>query len=225
MLRQIQMGCTTLCHAYASIRKSTLALAMAVAAIPAIAHADGNEALLRHTAPHKWIDPFTPEKLPELTFPLYFKDLDKAKSLAFHGRFKQAILQLANVKPTKPEDFVAVALIRATALDALGRQETALKTLQEKKVAKDPAVEVRRAELLAGMGRQEEALALLKQHVADHPDSIAGHYWLGAISEEVGHIAEAKEAFGCFEDKPQDFKDRFLMHERTGPFESAESVT
>jgi tetratricopeptide (TPR) repeat protein len=207
-------------------RWSALALALlhAAAAAPTVARADG-DVLLRHTAPHKWIDPFIPEKLPDLKYSSFWTELEKAHAQAFHGRYKLSLITLAKVTPQKPADFVAIALTRATAEQALGRHDAALKTLSDKKVANDPAVEVRRAELLAAMGRQVEALALLKGHLKNHPDSIAGHYQLGAISEAVGNIPAARAAFDWFADPPQDFKNRWEMHESKGPFESAETVT
>jgi tetratricopeptide (TPR) repeat protein len=205
--------------------KTALALCMAAAVIPATAQADQTDRLLQHTAPNKWMDGFTPETLPEMKFPAYFNDLDKARAEVFHGRYKQALMDLAKVKPDKPADLVTAALAQADALDALGRQALALKALSEDNVAKDPAVEVRRAELLASMGREDEALTLLKEHLQAHPDSIGGHFQLGKISEQVGHLADAKAAYGWFAEKPQDFLNRWEMHERTAPFDSAENVT
>src|SRR5437016_1443364 len=61
--------------------------------------ADSADSLLRHTAPHKWIEPFIPEKLPELKLPAFYTDLEKAQAQAFHGRYKQALITLAKVKP------------------------------------------------------------------------------------------------------------------------------
>ena len=207
--------------------KKTLALAIAMAAAsgPAISSADPTDHLLRHTAPHKWIDPFIPEKLPDLTFPAYFNDLDKAKAEVFHGRYKQALITLAGIKAEKPQDGVAIALAQAEALNALGREELALKALSEEKVTKDPAIEVRRAELFASMGRADDAFALLKDHLKNHPDSIGGHFQLGTLSEQVGHIDDAKAAFGWFVEKPQDFLERWEMHEHNAPFDNAGNVT
>ncbi len=75
------------------------------------------------------------------------------------------------------------------------------------------------------MGREADAITLLKDHVAAHPDSIGGHYQLGQVSEKIGDIPSAKAAYNWFVDKPQDFLDRWLLHERTGPFEHADDVT
>lgn len=230
MLRHIRTLWHLFPNGFSRIQKGAIALVLATAPItglmsPPSARADATDPLLRHTAPHKWIDPFLPEKLPELTFPEFFTDLDKAKAQAFHGRYKQSLITLAKVEPKKPQEIIAVALIKARSLEALGRKELALKALSDENVGKDPAVEVRRAELLASMGRQGEALALLKDHLARHPDSIGGHYQLGAISEAVGDIPAARAAFDWFADKPQEFLERWEMHDKTGPFTSAETTT
>ena len=191
---------------------------------PAEAQAE-HSPLVDAVAPFKWIEAFTPEKLPEQSFPAFFGDLDKAQAQAFHGRYKQSLLSLAVIKPQTNRQRVALALTRATSLDAVGQSQAALEELSDLAVANDPAVQVQRAQLLAGMGRQEEALSLLKEHLAANPDSIGGHYELGAISESAGNIAAAKAAFQWFVDKPQDFLERWQMHDRTGPFESAADVT
>jgi tetratricopeptide (TPR) repeat protein len=205
--------------------KTVLATALCACAIPSLVQADQTDRLLDHTAPRKWMDAVMPEKLPDLQFPAYYNDLDKAKTEAFQGRYKQALIDLAKIKADKPADLVTVALTQAAAEDALGRQELALKALSDEKVSKDPAVEIRRAELLAYMGRQDDALSLLKDHIAAHPDSIGGHFQLGAINEQIGHIAEAKAALGWFVEKPQDFLERWQNHEHNAPFDSAENVT
>ncbi|MDB5302698.1 MAG: hypothetical protein JWM97_247 [Phycisphaerales bacterium] len=202
----------------------TLALIAATAGTTSVSRADATDELVQNSAPMKWVKPFLPENLPDLNYPAYFNDLDKAKSQAFHGRYKKALQSLQTFKPQKPEEFVAVALTRSKALEALGKQQQAFKVLSDEQVAKDPAVQVRRAEVLAGMGSTEEALAVVKELLKDHPESIAGHYQLGAICEQVGDIAGAKAAFTWFVEKPQNFLERWQNHER-GPFESAAEVT
>src|SRR5207237_5447088 len=61
------------------------------------------------------------------------------------------------------------------------------------------------AQVLADLGRQSEAIALLKQHLAKNPKSLAGHYNLGAISEQVGDLETARKAYAWFVDSPQEF--------------------
>jgi tetratricopeptide (TPR) repeat protein len=186
--------------------------------------ADSTDELVRDSAPMKWVKPFLPENLPDLKYPAYFNDLDKARAQEFHGRYKKALQSLQTFNPQKLEEVVAVALIRSKALEALGKSQQAVKALSDEQVAKDPAVQVRRAQVLAGMGSTDDALALIKDHLKDHPESVAGHYELGAICEQTGDIAGAKAAFTWFVDKPQNFLERWQNHER-GPFESAEDVT
>src|ERR1700674_465568 len=107
MLRHVRMA-LLLAQNRLRLPKTAIALALAAIALPGvdsprITKADTADSLLRHTAPHKWIEPFIPEKLPELKLPVYFTDLEKAQAQAFHGRYKQALITLAKVKPEKPE--------------------------------------------------------------------------------------------------------------------------
>src|SRR4051794_29816738 len=156
--------------------------------------------LSRDTIPGKWIEPLLPENLPKLELPAYAKDLDRARAEAFTGRFKKSLRTLAKVKDADPAE---VAIIRATSLAALGNRDDALKALSDPSVVDQPRVQVRRAELLADMGRLDEAVVLLKQHVAKNPDSITGHYYLGAISERAGDLETAKDAYAWFTAEPQ----------------------
>ena len=202
-----------------------LALAAASVLPAARAVADPADDMLRQAAPYKWIDPYLPESLPPLELPDYYTDLDKAQAQAFHGRYKQALITLAKVQPQKPEEQALAALIKADALDALGRKGQALDALIQPSVAADPRIQVRRAEVLAAMGHADQALALLKDEIAAHPDSIAGHYQLGVVSETLGDLAGAKKAYTWFVEKPQNFLERFLDHEHGGAFDSAADVT
>src|SRR5512144_2869199 len=82
--------------------------------------------LVRDSIPGRWIEPMLPEELPPLEFPSYFTDMEKAKALAFRGRYKAALIQLRNVKDGDPKQ---IALIKATCLAAKGRDVEALKEL------------------------------------------------------------------------------------------------
>ncbi|HWE01260.1 MAG TPA: tetratricopeptide repeat protein [Tepidisphaeraceae bacterium] len=206
--------------------RAVLSAVVATAAVGTSAtRGDSADDLLKQTAPYKWIDPLIPEKLPPLTFIKDSSDLEKAKVEVFHGRYKQTLITLSKVHAEKPQDAVDFALTRAQALDALGRQEAALRELSDEKVAADPQVQVRRATLLSAMGRLDQAVSLLKEVIAAHPDSIAAHYELGAVSERIGDTASAKAAFGWFVEKPQDFLERWQMHERNAPFDNGRDVT
>src|SRR5215213_1668741 len=77
--------------------------------------------LLNDSVPQKWIDPFLAEKLPDLKYPPYFNDLDKAKAQAFAGRYKLSLQTLAKVKDVAPEHAPLLALVRSGSLLALGR--------------------------------------------------------------------------------------------------------
>ncbi|HEX4796076.1 MAG TPA: tetratricopeptide repeat protein [Humisphaera sp.] len=190
----------------------------------AIARAADPDSLLRGTAPMKWIDRFSAENLPDLEYPSYFNDLDKAKDQAFHGRYRQAILSLSRFVPQKPEEAAVAANIKGQSLAAVGRFEDAIAALSDPKVADDPAIQVRRAQVQAQMGKTDDAIATLREHLRANPDSIAGHYFLGQISEQIGDMKGATAAYTWFNDKPQDYLNRWLNHER-GPFDNAEQAT
>jgi len=154
--------------------------------------------LSRDTIPGKWIDPLLPEDLPKLDYPGYYNNLDKARLEAFCGRYKLALMTLAKVKDADPAE---VALIKARALSETGRTREALDVLS----SGDSRVQVLRANLLAGMGKEPEAISLLKEILAKTPQSLAEHYYLGAICEQIGDLATARQAYAWFVDSPQDF--------------------
>jgi cellulose synthase operon protein C len=208
MLRQISVGITLLFLAF----------------LTADVRAGDPDDLLRGTAPMKWLERFAPETLPDLDYPSYFADLDKAKDQAFHGRYRQAILTLHNFKPKDAKDAVAAALIKSDSLAALGRTDEAMVVVSDEKVANEPAIQVRRAQILALIGKTDDALALLREHLRANPASIAGHFYLGQISEQVGDLKTARLAYAWFVEKPQDFLERWRNHER-GPFENAQDAT
>src|SRR5665213_2690210 len=115
---------------------AALSAFLATTAIGTIAaRADTADDLLKQTAPYKWIDPLIPEKLPALTFIKDSSDLERAKVEVFHGRYKQSLITLAKFHPEKPQEIVDFALTRAEAMDALGRQQPALKELSDETVA------------------------------------------------------------------------------------------
>src|SRR5262249_12686156 len=156
-----------------------------------------------------------PEDLPKLELPDYVqKDpLEKARAEAFAGRYKLALLTLGQAKNAEP---VEAALVRASALAPLGRRDQALEVLSAAKMRDDGRAQVRRARILAELGRSDETVALLKTHLEKHKDSIAGHYWLGNISELRGEQNAAREAYGWFKpfvDKWQGDRTQFTSAE------------
>src|SRR2546421_188958 len=115
-------------------RLSLLAICVALAcAVPARRAAGGD--LARDSVPQKWIEPLLPEDLPELTYPAYFNDFDKARAQSFSGRYKQSLHTLAKLKDVKPEQAAAVALVKGKALWAPGRLDEALQTLSHPALA------------------------------------------------------------------------------------------
>jgi predicted Zn-dependent protease len=180
------------------------------------------ESLSKKAAPHVWVEPLVPEKLPELKHPEYYEALDKAKAQLAAGRYKLALATLhAAGKDLEP---LEAALVRGAALNALGRTDEALAALSADGVVDAPRAQVLRAVVLAGVGKEGEAIALLQSHIAANPGSIAGHYHLGAICEAVGDVATATAAYGWFTEEPQRFLDKWLGEDPTA-FESAADVT
>src|SRR5688572_20300928 len=175
---------------------------------------------VKRSPPRSWYEPLVPEDLPKLEHPKYFEELDKARAQVASGRYKLALATLYAIKGA-PE--VDVALIKGEALAALGRTDEALKTLSTPAVADEPRVQVLRANVLCGAGRDAEAIDLLRAHLKAHPDSLAGHYYLGAISERVGDTKGALEAYGWFFDEPQRLLDKWQG--QPDSFENAADVT
>ena len=201
-------------------RRVPLVVALAAAPI-----ASFGQDLAKESVPQKWIDAFLPEELPDLKYPPYFNDLDKARAQSFAGRYKLSLQTLARLKDVKADQVPLVALVRSKSLLALGRAEEALKAAADPAVADLPELQIRRAEILAGMGRDAEAVELLKQHVAAHPTSLAGHYTLGAVSEKTGDIDGARKAFGWFVEAPQQFMEKWKANPNDPLFDSAENLT
>lgn len=171
---------------------------------------------VKESIPQRWIEQILPEDLPPLEYPAYFNDLDKAAAQVFHGRYRTALFTLNRIEQHSRE----TATIRIEALIALGRHEDALKTADEPAVAGDERVAVLKAIVLEEMGRDEAAVELLRKIIEQHPNSIAGHYQLGAMLEQIGDLEGAKKAYGWFNDPPQQFFDKWIGGDGAG-FEDA----
>jgi tetratricopeptide (TPR) repeat protein len=169
---------------------------------------------ISQSIPNKWIAPLIPEDLEKLDYPVYYKDLDKARLESFTGRYKLSLLTLQKAKDANPID---VALIKATSQAAIGQKETAVKTLVDPKVAGDPKAQILRARILSELDRNGEAIDLLMSVVDKNPESVPGHYYLGQISEIAGHMDAARKAYDFFEP----FIDKLFAQE----FNDAEELT
>src|SRR5258708_6549966 len=84
-----------------------------------------SQELIDESVPNEWIQDYLPEKLPELKFPEYYNDLDKAREQVYRGRYKAALMTLQKLAGDKKGDAVQVALIKASALSAVGRRDEA----------------------------------------------------------------------------------------------------
>ena len=177
--------------------------------------------LVRQTAPFKWLDPVLPEDLPELNYPAYANDLDKAKLEAFTGRYKRSLFTLLKVKDADP---VELALVKGTSLSAIGRREEAVEALSSPQVKDDPRVQVMRATVLAELGQTAEAIELLGANLEAHPQSLAGRYQLGVVYELAGDLEKARDAYGWFVAEPQNFLEKW-QRDRERAFDNAADVT
>ena len=111
------------------------------------------------------------------------------------GRYRTALVTLAKAKDADP---VEAALVKATALAALGRNDAALTALAQSKVADDPRTQVLQATIQASIGKTDEAIATLNAHIKAHPDSLAGRYQLGKVQEQIGDLDAAKKSYAWF---------------------------
>lgn len=180
-----------------------------------------DDAFSRQSIPQKWLNRILPEDLPPLEYPSYANDLDKARMQVHSGRYKQSLLTLLSVTDAPP---IETAMIRATALAALGRRDRAIEVLSDPAVVDHPRAQVKRATILAEMGKTEESLNLLKQHIDKNPNSIAGRYWLGAIQEQVGDQNAARATYEWFMVDPQNFLQKW-QQERERALQNAEELT
>ncbi|HEY7087525.1 MAG TPA: tetratricopeptide repeat protein [Tepidisphaeraceae bacterium] len=199
------------------MRVSVIAVCLC-STLPIIARGDE---FVRQSAPQKWIDPLLPEDLPALDYPSWANDLDKARLEAFHGRYKKSLFTA--VKAAATADPVELALVKAKALTETGRPEEALDALSLPIVQNHPRVQVAKADILSQLGRYDQALALIQEHLKQHPESIAGHYQLGQISELTGDLESAKSAYGWFMVEPQNFLEKWQKG-REKAFDNAEEV-
>lgn len=179
---------------------------------------------VRESVPHKWIERFVPEDLPEQKYPAYFNDFDKAKFQSATGRYKLSLITLRKYKAPRPEELPQLALVRADSLSALGRWQQAIETLSDPKVADLPEIKVRKARILADSGKRAEAKALLEQIIAAQPNSLDAHHTLGVVCESLGDLDTAKKAYGWFVEEPQEYLLKWQSQQGAKEFEKAENV-
>ncbi len=199
------------------MRKHLPVAALLGAMIAGSAHGD---ALTDGLVPWVWMRRYVPEDLPALEKRAYHEPIDVAERQVFFGRYRHALITLAEASDA---DLVRVALVRASAQAALGREQQALDALADKAVADAPAAQLLRARILSKLGRHDEALQLLQRHVEQHPQSIVGRYQLGVVHEQLGDTAAAIRAFSWFAEPPQRFYEKW--HAGNDPvFDSAENI-
>jgi len=214
-------------------------LAAALAAL-ILAPAARAQDLIRNTIPQRWIEPLMVEDLPELKYPGYFDDLDKARAQSWAGRYKLSLVTLRKIHDPKPEQLTTIAWVKGNSLANLGRVDEALKALNdprrfklkdkpETSVADDPNIQLLRAQVLTDAGRNEESLALLHEVVKSDPDSWGGHYLLGSVSEQMGDLDTARAEYAWFVDAPREILAKWEAGQHGGagtggPLDSARDI-
>lgn len=181
--------------------------------------------LVDDSVPMKWINPLLPEDLPDLKYPEYFNNFDKAQAQEFGGRYKRSLITLGRIKNLKPDQVADATVIKGRALAALGRWDQAIAALSNGPAQDAPAVQIERAKVLSKLGRNGDALALLRDHLQKHPDSLSGHYWLGYVLEQTGDIPAARDQYAWFNNEPQKYLDKWTLHDHLPVFDRAEDVT
>lgn len=175
---------------------------------------------IKDAVPQRWIADFTPEDLPELTYPKYFDDLDKARMQVQRGRFRQSLFTLAKAGEVDP---VEAGLVRATAQWRLGQCESAIATLSDEKVQADPRAQVLEARVLMSIGKDADAVTKLNEVIKADPDSLAGHFYLGQAYEKVGDLDAARKQYAWFVEDKQ-LLDKWQGNTGDTIFDDAESV-
>src|SRR4051794_35158466 len=99
-----------------------------LAALLILTPAASAQDLIEESVPNEWMQDYLPEKLPELKFPEYYNDLDKAREQVYRGRYKSALMTLRKVEKAEPAQ---IALVRASALSAIGRKDEAVAALSD----------------------------------------------------------------------------------------------
>ncbi len=175
---------------------------------------------VKSSGPQSRIDSMLPEDLPELNYPAYYSELDKARMQAFRGRYRLALQTLHILKQGDPAE---TALIRATALAAIGQTPDAIRTLSQPALADDPRMQLLRARILSDAGRLQDSRRLLSEHLQAHPDSLEGHYYMGEVCEKLGDLESAKSAYQWFNAPPRRLLDKWQgLKEKA--FDNAEQV-
>jgi tetratricopeptide (TPR) repeat protein len=195
-------------------------LSIIVVALSFAAVARGDEVLNR-TIPGKWIEPLVPESDPEPFYPDYVRDnpLAMAKAQMNAGQYRRCLATLAGIHGDTVPD---IAIVRAKALAGLGRLDKAIEVLSRPELVSDLPSQVMLADLLGQMERYPEALKLLNDLLAQHPQSIAAHYYLGWYLERSGDYVAALKAYQWFSDSPQRYADQWRGHPKS--FTNAQEV-
>ncbi|HVT89785.1 MAG TPA: tetratricopeptide repeat protein [Tepidisphaeraceae bacterium] len=179
------------------------------------------DSFLTQSIPDKWLAWVTPDELPPLDYPSYASGLDHARMQAEAGRYVRALMTLMTLQDPDP---VEAALIKGTCLAATGRRDEALAALTDPAVSNDPRVQVKTATILAELGQTAKAIDLLKLHLSKYPNSLAGHFWLGQLNEQIGNLAAARLAYEWFVVDPQNFLEKW-QKQRERAFDSAADLT
>src|SRR4051812_46838133 len=101
-------------HFCARTRLSVLILVLLGVAAPSARAYD----FVKDSLPNRWIQPLVPEDLPDLKYPAYYNDVDKARAQFMAGRYRRSLVALGHAQGADPP---RTALVKGGALPALRR--------------------------------------------------------------------------------------------------------
>src|SRR5215212_9060084 len=136
--------------------------------------------LIDESVPEEWIQDYVPEKLPELKYPEYFNDLDKAREQVYRGRYKTALITLQKIRKG---DAAQIAHVKASANSALGRRDEAITLLSDAALAENSRCQILKARILGESGKWTDGIAILRKQVEKTPDSVPARYFLAELCE------------------------------------------
>src|SRR5690606_6991806 len=97
------------------------------------------------TVPYRWIEPLMPESAEPPEYRAYYDALDKARAQLAAGQYRRVLVTLRTAGEI---DASEAAVVRSSALTALGRFDEALQAVSPDAAKAHPAIAVARANTL-----------------------------------------------------------------------------
>ncbi|HTW93543.1 MAG TPA: tetratricopeptide repeat protein [Tepidisphaeraceae bacterium] len=198
------------------LRPALTIIAFCGALLVSFAKALADDDLTSRTIPGKWFEPMVPETDPPPQYPDYYAHdlLAQAQMQLDAGQYRRALVTASQIDPKKYSP-VDIAIIKATALNSVGREGEALTVLNAPGISPNPRAQILRAEILCKIEEFPQAIDLLKLVIAHDPTSVQAHYDLGWCYEQASDVTDATIAYQWFVDPPQSFIDQWSGHQDT----------